>query len=165
MKNIIIRKCTRDEIPIVMSINERILPENYPRFFYENVLEKYPECFLVAENRETRELVGYIMFRIERGLDSGLKFLKKGHLVSFAVLKNYQGLGIGLNLLKEGIKRVSRFNVDVYVLEVRVTNYKAINLYKKMGFKILKVIDNYYRDGENAFYMVLKNSTMNIQRF
>ena len=31
-------------------------------------------------------------------------------------------------------------------LEVKIDNYKAINLYKKLGFKSVRIIKNYYKD-------------------
>ncbi|MHA1680933.1 MAG: GNAT family N-acetyltransferase [Promethearchaeota archaeon] len=156
MKGITIRRCTRDELRFVMTINERTLPENYPQFFYESILERFPESFLVAEDASTGNLIGYIMFRVERGMDSGIKFIKKGHLVSIAVLKGYQGRKIGETLLIEAMKRVKDYGVDVFVLEVRISNDVAIKLYKKLNFDIQKTIEGYYRDGENAYFMVLK---------
>jgi len=41
---------------------------------------------------------------------------------------------------------------EVY-LEVRVSNTPAIRLYEKLGFKIVKVLEGYYSDGENAYLM------------
>ncbi|NMC05246.1 MAG: GNAT family N-acetyltransferase [Candidatus Lokiarchaeota archaeon] len=158
MNGISIRRCTRDELSTVMSINERTLPENYPQFFYESIIERFPESFLVAQDEYTKQLVGYVMFRVERNLESGLKFVKKGHLVSIAVLKEFQGKKIGERLLIEGMKQAKNYGVDLYVLEVRISNTGAISLYKKLKFIIEKTIPEYYRDGEDAYYMVLKAS-------
>nr|MDO8110276.1 N-acetyltransferase [Candidatus Sigynarchaeota archaeon] len=158
LNGISIRRCTRDELGIVMSINEKTLPENYPQFFYESIIERFPESFLVAEDLQTNQIVGYVMFRIERNLESGLKFIKKGHLVSIAVLKEYQGRKIGENMLIEGMKQVKNYGIDFYVLEVRLSNTIAISLYKKLKFIIEKTIPEYYRDGEDAYYMTLKVS-------
>ena len=38
------------------------------------------------------------------------------------------------------------------MLEVRQSNFKAINLYEKCGFKVIYVRKNYYKD-ENALIM------------
>lgn len=158
MDGIVIRRCTSDELSIVMSINERTLPENYPQFFYESIIERFPESFLVAEDTNSGQLVGYVMFRIERNLESGLKFIKKAHLVSIAVLKEFQGNKIGEQLLLDAMRQVKNYGIDVYVLEVRISNSVAINMYKKIEFNIEKTISEYYRDGEDAYYMVLKAS-------
>lgn len=162
MNGISIRRCTRDELALVMNINERTLPENYPQFFYESIIERFPESFLVAQDDRTRQLVGYVMFRVERNLESGLKFVKKGHLVSIAVLKEFQGKKIGERLLIEGMKQAKNYGVDLYVLEVRISNAGAISLYKKLKFVIDKTIPEYYRDGEDAYYMLLKVSDFKV---
>ncbi|MEX2683839.1 MAG: GNAT family N-acetyltransferase [Candidatus Sigynarchaeota archaeon] len=155
---ITIRRCTRDELAAVMNINERTLPENYPQFFYESIIERFPESFLVAQDDRTNQIIGYVMFRVERNLESGLKFIKKGHLVSIAVLKEYQGKKIGEGLLVQGMKQVKNYGIDLYVLEVRISNSPAIAMYKKLKFTIEKTIPEYYKDGEDAYYMVLKAS-------
>jgi len=87
-----------------------------------------------------------------------LKFIKKGHLVSIAVLKEYQGNKIGEELLLAAMGAVKNYGIDMYVLEVRLSNSVAIAMYKKIKFNIEKTISEYYRDGEDAFYMVLKAS-------
>nr|MDO8116690.1 N-acetyltransferase [Candidatus Sigynarchaeota archaeon] len=156
--HIILRQCVLDDLPRVMEINEKTLPENYPAFFYESILERFPASFLIGENTVTKQLVGYVMFRVERAMETGLKFVRKGHLVSLAVLKEYQGKGIGETLLVEAMKKTIDYGVDVFVLEVRITNAVAISLYKKLFFRIEKTIPQYYRDGEDAFYMILKRS-------
>ena len=43
-----------------------------------------------------------------------------------------------------------------FVLEVRVSNYGAINLYKNFGYEVETIKKKYYRDGENAYYMIKK---------
>nr|MDO8088936.1 N-acetyltransferase [Candidatus Sigynarchaeum springense] len=158
MNSVSIRRVTRDELAAVMNINERTLPENYPQFFYESIIERFPESFLVAQDDRTNQIVGYVMFRVERNLESGLKFVKKGHLVSIAVLKEYQGKKIGESLLIQGMTQVRNYGIDLYVLEVRISNTPAIAMYKKLKFIIDKTIPEYYRDGEDAYYMILKVS-------
>ena len=55
-----VRNCTTKEIPAVMNINEATLPENYPIFFYEQILERYPESFLLAYSEEDpKMIIGY----------------------------------------------------------------------------------------------------------
>ena len=49
---------------------------------------------------------------------------------------------------------IKKYRIKNYVLEVRVSNYNAIKLYEKFNFKIKGIKKNYYRDGENAYFMV-----------
>ena len=155
-----IRPCSYDDIPAVMDVNETTLPENYPLFFYEQILEKYPKTFILAYNKDDpKQIIGYIMWRVERGLSSfGLEHVKKAHLVSLAVLQNYRRKGIANELLLRSMELIRVFKISEYVLEVRVSNSGAVRLYQEIkNFKIIRIIGHYYRDGEDAFYMAAKN--------
>ena len=76
-------------------------------------------------------------------------------IVSLAVKKEFRRRGIGTKLLSTAIERCRERGKKRVMLEVRVSNYPAQNLYKKIGFKIVDVIPNYYQDGEDAYLMVL----------
>lgn len=145
-----------DDLQSVIRINRICLPENYADFFFIDLYERFPEAFIVAE--ENGEVVGYIMCRIELGLSnfgfSGL--IKKGHIVSVAVLPQYRRKGIGQALIKKAMEGMQTYNAKQCFLEVRVTNTPAINLYKKLGFEITRTINGYYSDGEDAYVMSCK---------
>ena len=87
ISDIKIRQATLDDIPKIIDINLKTLPENYSTSFYEDILINYPETFIVAENDE--KIIGYIMCRIEYGLSSirTLNLARKGHIVSIALLE------------------------------------------------------------------------------
>lgn len=140
----------------VMSINRQCLPENYTTFFFMDLYERFPETFIVAE--EDGEVVGYVMCRIETGIPSFriMKIMKKGHVISFAVLPKYQRQGIGYALMQETMQAMLHYNAKECYLEVRTSNTPAINLYRKMGFDIKRTIRGYYADGEDAYIMSRK---------
>jgi ribosomal-protein-alanine N-acetyltransferase len=153
---ITIRRCSLEDLEGVIQVNEKELPEDYPYFFYKSILDNYPESFLVACNQKGK-VIGYIMWRVEKipSLNS-LKLENKGHLVSIAISKKYRKKGIASSLLKKSMDEIKKHKIDEYVLEVRVSNYTAIGLYKKFNFKTKSIKSKYYRDGENAYYMTLK---------
>ncbi len=156
LKPIIIRRCTIEDLEAVIEVNEKELPEDYPYFFYKSILDNYPEAFLVACNND-RKVIGYTMWRVEKApAIHSLKFVNKGHLVSIAVFKKYKRLGVASALLANSLKNLKKYKIHEFVLEVRVSNYTAINLYKKFNFATHSIKEKYYRDGENAYYMTLK---------
>ena len=156
LKPIIIRKCTQEDLEAVIEVNEKELPEDYPYFFYKSILDNYPESFLVACN-DNGKVIGYVMWRVEKTpAIQSLKFVNKGHLVSIAVFKKYKRLGVATALLANSLKNLKKYKIYELVLEVRVSNYTAINLYKKFNFVTNSIKEKYYRDGENAYYMTLK---------
>jgi ribosomal-protein-alanine N-acetyltransferase len=156
--DIIIRECTKDDLEGVIKVNEKELPEDYPYFFYKSILDSYSDAFLVATKKtNAQKIVGYIMWRVERAPSiDNLNLINKGHLVSIAVLTPHRRQGVATALLSNSMPEIKNYNISEYVLEVRVSNYSAINLYKKFGYVIKNIKKNYYRDGENAYYMVKK---------
>ena len=181
---VIVRRATEVDIPAVMEVNVKSLPENYWYGFYLHILKNWPETFFVAE--VDGKIVGYAMTRIETtgdpvllGLSSEIdeesvskrlinsivepikSLLSRGyygkvaHLVSIAVLKEYRRRGIGSKLLEETIRASREFyDAEAIYLEVRVSNKPAISLYEKFGFKKARIIRGYYMDGEDAYVMV-----------
>lgn len=148
-----VREFRPEDLESVIMINKVCLPENYsPDFFMEHHWEN-PRIFLVAQVGE--KVVGYNMCRIEFGI-SNIKrdFAKKGHVISIAVLEGYRGMGIGQKLMEEGMKNVREAGASEIYLEVRQSNLPAIQLYRKLGFRAVRVLEGYYRDGENAYLMV-----------
>jgi len=152
----VIRRCTIEDLEGVIDVNERELPEDYPYFFYKSILDNFPESFLVATNSHGR-IVGYVMWRVERiPAKDSLRLLSKGHLVSIAVSTASRRKGIASDLLNNSMPAIEKNNITEFVLEVRVSNYGAIDLYKTFGFEIESIKKKYYRDGENAYFMVKK---------
>ena len=152
---IYVRRCTLEDLDNVIEVNERELPEDYPYFFYKSILDNFPECFLVAQNKNGT-IIGYIMWRVEKAPSPhSLKYINKAHLVSVAVSEGYRRRRIAQSLLSNSMAAIRKYKIKEYVLEVRVSNYTAIKLYEKFNYKIESIKKNYYRDGENAYYMTL----------
>jgi ribosomal-protein-alanine N-acetyltransferase len=145
-----------NDLPSVTQINQTCLPENYTDIFFIDLFRRYPETFVIAE--EDEKIAGYIMCRVEVGLSSiGLGGLvKKGHVVSVAVLPEHRRKGIGEALVIQAMEGMRKYNAKQCYLEVRVTNQEAISLYKKLGFDVTRTIHGYYADGEDAFVMTIK---------
>jgi [ribosomal protein S18]-alanine N-acetyltransferase len=156
--NCAIRRCDPFDIIPVMEINLKTLPEHYSDYFYESLLAELPEAFLVAEIE--RKLVGYIMCKIEYGFSNYKKlgFVKKGHVVSVAVLPEHRKKGIGRALIEEAMAGVKLKKADELYLEVRCSNNEAIRLYEKLDFVIKQRLKAYYRDGEDAYLMAIEFS-------
>jgi len=152
----IVKRCSLDDLDAVILVNEKELPEDYPYFFYKSILDNFPESFLVAQDY-TGKIIGYIMWRVEKtpSLDS-LRYAIQGHLVSVAVSQEHRKKGVAKALLSNSMIAIKKYKIQEYVLEVRVSNYNAIKLYEQFDFQILNIKKNYYRDGENAYYMTLK---------
>lgn len=149
----IIRRAREEDLPRVIEINRRCLPEHYPEYFFRYHLDNWGEAFFVAELGG--DLVGYIMNRVERGLGNVRRgIVKRGHVISIAVLEGYRKRGIGYSLMVAGMNALKNvYDCKEVYLEVRVSNTPAIKLYEKLGFVRVRVIPSYYSDGEDAYLM------------
>ena len=141
------------DLDAVMNINRVCLPENYAPYFFVDTFNTLPEGFVVAESQN--QVVGYIMCRLEHGFSDvrKLRFARKGHIVSVAVIPEFRNSGAGYSLVQQALGAMVAHHVDECYLEVRVNNYPAINLYKKLGFQIARTIPRYYFDASDAYVM------------
>jgi len=151
-----LRKFTPDDLQSVMQINRVCLPENYTDLFFIDLHQRFPETFIVAE--EDGKIVGYVMCRIEVGLASfslgGL--IRKGHVVSIAVLPQGRRKGVAQALMTKAMEGMRHYKAKQCYLEVRVTNAAGVALYKKLGFDVSRTSNGYYSDGEDAYVMSKK---------
>ncbi len=143
--DIVIRECRETELREIAEIERLCFRDPYPLQLLAMLRALYPELFLVAVVED--RIVGYVSAVVRQ---EGV-----GHIVSICVHPAYRRRGIGIALMKEVEKRLhSIFGICRFRLEVRVSNVPAINLYRKLGYKIIDRIKRYYRDGEDAYLMV-----------
>ncbi|MCX8175607.1 MAG: ribosomal protein S18-alanine N-acetyltransferase [Candidatus Bathyarchaeota archaeon] len=161
-----IRKFREEDLEKVMTINRLCLPENYSPEFFLEIYRDCPETFIVVEH--DGEVVGYIMVRVETGFSDfhRFKLIRKGHVVSIAVLPEHRLKGVGKSLLLTAMeKMVEHYKCQETFLEVRVSNLPAISLYKKLGYREIRRIPYYYLDGEDAYLMSRELKGKNFDEF
>lgn len=149
----LLRPFRPEDLSAVIEINRVCLPENYSPYFFMEVYKTCPEAFIVSET--DRKVVGYIMCRLEFGFSDVRRFrmVRKGHVVSVAVLPEYRRQGIGKELVTASLKALELHGAEECFLEVRAANEEAVALYKQMGFEIVRVVSHYYHDGADANLM------------
>jgi len=82
--------------------------------------------------------------------------LDEAHISTIAVRSDLRGHGYGEIVLAGMVQRALNLTAEYIVLEVRVSNVIAQNLYHKHGFESVAVKRNYYRDdSEDAYDMRL----------
>lgn len=121
---------------------------SFDRFYGINVFQQLYDMgvgFLIAEKNDY--VIGYIIF--------WRKYENQGHIISIAVDKNYRKLGVGKKLLERAISVLSLLDIQTIYLEVSDKNKGAFEFYKKCGFKVDRIVPNYYNNGEGAILMYL----------
>lgn len=132
------------DIPQVLKIEQVSFPTpwGFQAFLWE--LKKNGSVCLIA--KDGKKITGYIM---------SSAILGYGHISNIAVHPDYRRRGIGKILLEECLSRL-REKAEEVSLEVRKSNYPAISLYRKFGFREIGIRRRYYIDGEDAVIMSLK---------
>ena len=131
----------------VQKIENECFIEPYSTEDLHYEFEKNPvNKMIVAE--DNGKVVGFIDYLIT---------FNSSTIMQVAVTKSYRRYGIATQLLSEMEKSFPK-NIDDLVetitLEVRESNEPAKNLYLKNGYKIVVIKNHYYKDGENAIYML-----------
>ena len=80
-----------------------------------------------------------------------LKRKKYYRLYSLAIGNSFQNRGLAKKLMEYSFENLKDKD---FSLEVKVSNETAINLYKKYGFEIKKVLKDYYEQGDG--YLMYK---------
>ncbi len=134
---------------------------------FEQICEIEQACFVepytpeqlmyeFSENPLNQILVAYDEDKIVGFVDYMITF-NSATISQIAVLPNYRKKGLGSKLLEEMEKSFPKEIDDVVetiTLEVRESNINAISFYKKNGYENVVIKKHYYKNGENAVYMI-----------
>lgn len=140
-----IRPMTVKDLEGVLTV-ERLSYSSPWRFedFYREVVFNQLAFYFVAEIEHF--ITGFVGMWL---------IVDEAHITNIAVHPEFRRKKIGERLLLYIIEEARRRGARRVVLEVRVSNYKAQNLYLKHEFRYAGIRKNYYRDNnEDAFLMV-----------
>ena len=85
-------------------------------------------------------------------------FLDEAHIATLAVHPDFRRRGIARKLLQTALSAAYNEGARRSLLEVRVGNLAALNMYKEFGFEIVGRRSHYYHDNdEDAILMTLEN--------
>jgi len=133
-----------EDIPTIQEIEREIFLTPWPRNAYRReLMQNRMASYMVI--RDGDEIVGY----------AGLwKMRDEAHVTTVGVRRRDQGRGFGLALMLALIDRALALEARWVTLEVRASNYGAMALYEKLGFKVIGRRRGYYTDdGEDAVVM------------
>ena len=69
--------------------------------------------------------------------------------------ENNRRQGLGEALLKAAIEKCRTRNIQRISLHVDPERIAAMNLYKKLGFKVDALVEGYYSENRNAYRMYI----------
>jgi ribosomal-protein-alanine N-acetyltransferase len=141
-----IRRLVYPDLPQVIAIERRVFPTPWSLAMF--VLERSKQSGIclaaVLDSEHGRRLAGYLICS---------RYEQVWHVMNVAVDLDYQRSGVASALLAELYVQVEEENAR-FTLEVRRSNYAAIYLYEREGFRMAGVRRRYYQDnGEDALVM------------
>lgn len=127
-----IRPITPKDAPTLLALEESTQPLPWS-------LEAFEKCIAIG-------FPGWIIF--QGNVAIGFIMVSIGaqecHILNICVHPHYQGKKFGKTLLTHALLWAKRHAVDMVYLEVRRSNHRAIQLYRKSHFKEIGERKNYY---------------------
>ena len=148
MSEPVIRFMRLKDVDAVAAIEKETFARPWSReSFRQEVTRNVAARYLVAE--EDGEILGYA---------GAWVILEESHITNIAVREDARGRGIGKLLTSQLLQVLSNLGACYATLEVRVSNERAQNLYKSLGFISVGKRKRYYEDNnEDAFLMVCEH--------
>ncbi len=141
------REMTKEDIETIVKGEEKVFGHSlgYDLIYSDLVLNPYA-CYIVLEIDD--EIHGYVGMWITDNLE----------IINLYVDEEYQGMGFGSLIMEFVIDICEQSGISNLSLEVRESNVKAINLYKKYGLVESHIRKDYYKnennESEDAIVMV-----------
>ena len=148
MSDPVIRFMRLKDVDAVAAIEQETFARPWSRDSFRQELTRNAVArYLVAE--EDGKILGYA---------GAWVILDESHITNIAVRQEARGRGIGKRLTSELLQILSNLGACYATLEVRVSNERAQNLYKSLGFVSVGKRKRYYEDNnEDAFLMVCEH--------
>lgn len=148
MSEPVIRFMRLRDVDAVAEIEQATFARPWSRdSFRQEVTRNAVARYLVAEEDGT--ILGYA---------GAWVILDESHITNIAVKKEARGRGIGKKLTAQLLQILSNLGACYATLEVRVSNERAQNLYKSLGFVSVGKRKRYYEDNnEDAWLMVCEH--------
>jgi ribosomal-protein-alanine N-acetyltransferase len=134
------------DLPSVMAIENQSFPNPWRENTFRGEIQHRPISYpIVVVHSTLNKVIGYIIFW-QIGEDVQVN--------NISVHPDFRRLGIGETVLKQVIELVRWRGARMITLEVRPSNMAALNLYRKLGFKMIGVRKGYYTNPpEDAFVL------------
>lgn len=143
-KSLTFRFMNEQDIDDVLEIEQKSFATPWSReAFYNELTQNQFAVYVVLEEEE--KVIGYCGVWI---------VVDEAHITNVAMLPDYRGRKLGEALMRKIIEVAVEMGAKTMTLEVRVSNFTAQSLYRKLGFQDGAIRKNYYTDNqEDALVM------------
>lgn len=138
-----IRWMIRRDMPMVLAIEEASFEFPWSEEEFIRCLRQRNCIGMVAELND--EVVGFMIYELHKN---------RLHLLNFAVNPNLRRSGIGGAMMDKLAGKLSSDRRNRILLEVRETNLDAQLFFRKIGFKAISVLRDFYEDTTEDAYLM-----------
>jgi ribosomal-protein-alanine N-acetyltransferase len=147
MTKTLIRHAVQEDFEVLLEIDEASFPGGvaYDANELAYFMNRDGAETIVVEEDGT--IVAFLILEVHRNR-------RRATIVTVDVREDSQRKGYGSRMLMRAEEMLRDYGIEVYDLQVDVSNGKAIVFYKKHGFNIVRTLRNYYSNGNDAYLMV-----------
>ena len=145
----VLRRFEYDDLPSVLAMVEKLPMLDWRMQTFMTCMREPYECWLAEQQEGNLKKIGFVIFSV---------FGSSAEVNNLYVEKEFQRRGFATALMHHAIDRTRARGAEDVTLEVRVSNETAQSLYRKLGFKRVGRIENYYETVaglEDAYVMKL----------
>ena len=138
-----IRWMIRRDMPDVLAIESDCFEFSWTEDDFIRCLRQRNCIGMVAECED--RVVGFMIYELHKN---------RLHILNFAVHSAYRRHGIGKTMMQKLLGKLSQERRNRIMLEVRETNLEAQLFFKKVGFKAISVLRDFYDDAAEDAYLM-----------
>ena len=144
----IIRLLTEKHLKEVLQLNLRCFKagENYTKHTFSYLLNQ-PNSLSYRIVTPNQNIIGFIFVMVNTKDGTG-------HITTIGIAPEHRRRGLAIRLLRHAEEALKKRDIGILMLEVRVSNVVAQNLYRNYGYSVVQKLLKYYHNGEDGFLMV-----------
>lgn len=144
-----IKKVNLDDLDKIMKMEkETFKSDSFSKEIMKKLILQSTLFLKLIKKQNKQKILGFIIIIQDD--------LNRMNIINFLIKKKTQNKGYGSYLLTKTLEIVRQINgIKKIVLNVNTKNKTAIKLYEEFNFRIIREIENYYRNQENAYLMEL----------
>lgn len=138
-----IRWMINRDMPEVLAIEERAFEHPWGEEEFIDSLRQRHCIGMVAEHNE--RVVGFMVYELHKN---------RLHVLNFAVSDSVRRRGIGSQMIRKLVDKLSPQRRNRIMLEIRETNLSAQLFFRDLGFRAISLLRDFYEDtAEDAYLM------------
>lgn len=140
------RRMTNEDLPRILELEKENFPTPWHKEHFEYELEENPFSRLFVFELDG-SIIAYYGIWIT---------FEECQITTIAVADEYKAKGYGNVMMEHLLHQAKEELCERISLEVRVSNERAQNLYRKYGFENISLRRGYYEDNHEDAYVMMK---------